>query len=64
MLQVNPSDRPTINDIIDMIKEIAVAKNVNLKGPLHIAENMPANLGKFLWIRWTKWLSIPSRNII
>lgn len=51
MLQVNPNDRPTINDIIDRIKEIAVAQNVNLKGTLHIAENIPANLGTFLLFR-------------
>lgn len=64
MLQVNPNDRPTINDIIDRIKEIAVAQNVNLKGTLHIAENIPANLGTFLLFRWTKSFSISSRSVI
>ncbi|BFY99570.1 hypothetical protein BsWGS_02610 [Bradybaena similaris] len=34
MLQVNPKDRPTINDIIDRLREIAQAKNTSLKEPL------------------------------
>ncbi|XP_062593365.1 cyclin-G-associated kinase-like [Saccostrea cucullata] len=44
MLQVDPNDRPTVHDLVDRLQEIAIAKNVNLKGPLHIAENIPANI--------------------
>lgn len=45
MLQVDPNDRPTVHDIIDRLQEIAIAKDVSLKGPLHIAENRPSNIG-------------------
>ena len=33
---VNPNDRPTINDVIARLQEIAEARNVNLKAPLDL----------------------------
>lgn len=34
MLTVNPEDRPTINDILDRLQEIAQARSISLKEPL------------------------------
>jgi len=36
MLQVDPSGRPTINDVIDRLQEIAAARDIELKSSLQI----------------------------
>ena len=36
MLQVDPTRRPTINDVIDRLQEIAAARDIGLKSPLQI----------------------------
>ena len=33
---VDPRHRPTINDVIERLQEIAGARNVNLKAPLEL----------------------------
>ncbi len=38
MFKVDPRERPNINEIIERLQEIAVARNVNLKAPLTISE--------------------------
>ncbi|KAK7100826.1 cyclin-G-associated kinase-like [Littorina saxatilis] len=42
MLKVNPAERPTINDIIDRLHEIASARGVNLREPLGLSPEAPA----------------------
>ena len=42
MLKVHPLERPTINDIISQLQEVAVARNVNLKAALDIAVQAPS----------------------
>ena len=43
MLKVNPVERPTINDIVDRLHEIASAKGVNLREPLGLNRDMPTS---------------------
>ena len=43
MLKVNPVERPTINDIVDRLHEIASAKGVNLREPLGLNREMPTS---------------------
>ncbi|GFN87115.1 cyclin-g-associated kinase-like, partial [Plakobranchus ocellatus] len=38
MLTVNPEDRPTVNDILDRLQEIAQAREINLREPLKFAK--------------------------
>ena len=45
MFKVDPRERPNINEVVARLQEIAVARNVNLKGPLSISE-VVANNGK------------------
>lgn len=42
MFLVDPRDRPTVNDILERLQEIAAARNVNLKEPLDFGQNMTA----------------------
>ena len=37
-LQLNPEDRPTVNDIIDRLKEIAEARHIKLDAPLNLGQ--------------------------
>ncbi|XP_076440781.1 cyclin-G-associated kinase-like [Babylonia areolata] len=41
MLKVNPEERPTINDIVDRIHEIASARGLNLREPLGLSQEVP-----------------------
>ncbi|KAK7502233.1 hypothetical protein BaRGS_00006597 [Batillaria attramentaria] len=42
MLKVNPEERPTINDVMDRLNEIAAARGVNLREPLNFGRDVPA----------------------
>lgn len=49
MLKVNPKERPTINDVMDRLHEIASAKGVNLRDPLGLKREVPFSApGKIL----------------
>lgn len=42
--QLNPVDRPTVNDLIDRLKEIAEARHTNLTAPLSLGQlNISSN---------------------
>ena len=43
MLKVNPEERPTINDIVDRLHEIASVKGVNLREPLGLNKETPTS---------------------
>ncbi|XP_064605296.1 cyclin-G-associated kinase-like [Liolophura sinensis] len=42
MFLVDPRERPTVNDLLERLQEIAAARNVNLKEPLDFGQNMGA----------------------
>ena len=48
MFKVDPRERPTVNDVISRLQEIAVARNVNLKtNPKLMDGAPPPQFGKF-----------------
>lgn len=49
MFKINPVERPTINDVIDRIEEIAEAQNVHLTEPLPqsiLTDSQPQQQGR------------------
>lgn len=54
-LQLNPDDRPTVNDILDRLKEIAEARQIKLDTPLKLGQPVgshPSSPGYFLNINF------------
>jgi hypothetical protein len=46
MLKVNPTERPTINDVVDRLEEIAQAKKISLREPLGLKRELPVAPGE------------------
>ena len=64
MLKVNPVERPTINDIVDRLHEIASAKGVNLREPLGLNREMPTSAPGQLKKKIKQWAENYSYSVL